>query len=71
MRALMRTLDTDRIAEYEVTLMDIDVDTFSVPDTSHDARVTLPSVDSCAYSATSPSSASPPVSTRQRRAGAS
>ena len=43
-RALTRRVpDTDRIAEYEMKLMDIDVDTLNIPDTDYDARVTMPS----------------------------
>ncbi|KAI0338851.1 proliferating cell nuclear antigen [Trametopsis cervina] len=34
---------TDRIAEYELKLMDIDTDTLGIPDTEYDARVTMPS----------------------------
>jgi proliferating cell nuclear antigen len=35
--------DTDRIAEYELKLMDIDSDTLGIPETDYDARVTMPS----------------------------
>jgi proliferating cell nuclear antigen len=35
--------DSDRIAEYDMKLMDIDSDTLGIPDTDYDARVTLPS----------------------------
>ncbi|EKM56375.1 uncharacterized protein PHACADRAFT_253458 [Phanerochaete carnosa HHB-10118-sp] len=35
--------NTDRIAEYEMKLMDIDTDTLGIPDTDYDARVTMPS----------------------------
>ncbi|EMD36104.1 hypothetical protein CERSUDRAFT_116007 [Gelatoporia subvermispora B] len=35
--------NTDRIAEYEMKLMDIDSDTLGIPDTEYDARVTMPS----------------------------
>ncbi|KZT65497.1 proliferating cell nuclear antigen [Daedalea quercina L-15889] len=35
--------NTDRIAEYEMKLMDIDADTLNIPDTDYDARVTMPS----------------------------
>ncbi|KAI0643563.1 proliferating cell nuclear antigen, N-terminal domain-containing protein [Trametes meyenii] len=35
--------NTDRIAEYEMKLMDIDADTLSIPDTDYDASVTMPS----------------------------
>lgn len=38
-----RYLDTDRLAEYDVKLMDIDVDTLGIPETEYDARVTMPS----------------------------
>ena len=36
-------LDSDRIAEYEMKLMDIDSDQLGIPETEYDARVTLPS----------------------------
>ncbi|GJE96300.1 proliferating cell nuclear antigen [Phanerochaete sordida] len=35
--------NTDRIAEYDMKLMDIDSDTLGIPDTDYDARVTMPS----------------------------
>ena len=35
--------DADRIAEYDMKLMDIDSDTLGIPDTEYDARVTMPS----------------------------
>ncbi|PPQ91043.1 hypothetical protein CVT25_014029 [Psilocybe cyanescens] len=35
--------DSDRIAEYDMKLMDIDADTVTIPETEYDARVTLPS----------------------------
>jgi proliferating cell nuclear antigen len=35
--------DSDRIAEYDMKLMDIDADTLNIPETEYDARVTLPS----------------------------
>ncbi|KAI0668020.1 proliferating cell nuclear antigen, N-terminal domain-containing protein [Trametes maxima] len=35
--------NTDRIAEYEMKLMDIDADTLGIPDTDYDASVTMPS----------------------------
>ncbi|GLB39354.1 hypothetical protein LshimejAT787_0605160 [Lyophyllum shimeji] len=34
---------SDRIAEYDMKLMDIDSDTLGIPDTEYDARVTMPS----------------------------
>jgi len=34
--------DSDRIAEYDMKLMDIDSDTLGIPDTEYDARVTMP-----------------------------
>ncbi|CCM05240.1 uncharacterized protein FIBRA_07450 [Fibroporia radiculosa] len=34
--------NTDRIAEYEIKLMDIDSDSLAIPDTDYDARVTMP-----------------------------
>ncbi|OCH90769.1 proliferating cell nuclear antigen [Obba rivulosa] len=37
--------NTDRIAEYEMKLMDIDSDTLGIPDTEYDARVTMPSAE--------------------------
>ncbi|KAI0628349.1 proliferating cell nuclear antigen, N-terminal domain-containing protein [Trametes polyzona] len=35
--------NADRIAEYEMKLMDIDADTLGIPDTEYDASVTMPS----------------------------
>ncbi|KAI0810772.1 proliferating cell nuclear antigen, N-terminal domain-containing protein [Irpex lacteus] len=35
--------NTDRLAEYELKLMDIDSDTLGIPETEYDARVTMPS----------------------------
>ncbi|KAF8876973.1 proliferating cell nuclear antigen, N-terminal domain-containing protein [Gymnopilus junonius] len=35
--------NSDRIAKYDMKLMDIDADTLQIPDTEYDARVTLPS----------------------------
>ncbi|THH15461.1 hypothetical protein EW146_g5026 [Bondarzewia mesenterica] len=35
--------NSDRIAEYEVKLMDIESDTLGIPDTDYEARVTMPS----------------------------
>ncbi|KAI0691263.1 proliferating cell nuclear antigen, N-terminal domain-containing protein [Cytidiella melzeri] len=35
--------NTDRLAEYDVKLMDIDADTLGIPETEYDARVTMPS----------------------------
>ncbi|KAK7694120.1 hypothetical protein QCA50_003696 [Cerrena zonata] len=37
--------NTDRIAEYELKLMDIDSDKLGIPETDYDARVTLPSAE--------------------------
>ena len=37
--------DSDRIAEYDMKLMDIDADTLNIPETEYDARVTLPSAE--------------------------
>ncbi|KAF7985414.1 hypothetical protein HWV62_5123 [Athelia sp. TMB] len=34
--------NSDRIAEYDMKLMDIDSDTLGIPDTDYDARVTMP-----------------------------
>ncbi|PPQ91168.1 hypothetical protein CVT25_002074 [Psilocybe cyanescens] len=34
--------NSDRIVEYDMKLMDIDADTFTIPETECDARVTLP-----------------------------
>lgn len=34
---------SDRIAEYDMKLMDIDVENLSIPETEYDARVTMPS----------------------------
>jgi hypothetical protein len=36
-------VDSDRIAEYDMKLMDIDSDSLQIPDTDYDARVTMPS----------------------------
>jgi proliferating cell nuclear antigen len=36
-------LDSDRIAEYDMKLMDIDADTLNIPETEYDARVTMQS----------------------------
>ncbi|EIN08124.1 proliferating cell nuclear antigen [Punctularia strigosozonata HHB-11173 SS5] len=33
----------DRLAEYDMKLMDIDSDTLGIPDTDYDARITMPS----------------------------
>lgn len=38
-------LDSDRIAEYDMKLMDIDADTLNIPETEYDARVTMPSAE--------------------------
>ncbi|KAF7795315.1 hypothetical protein EIP86_006470 [Pleurotus ostreatoroseus] len=40
-----RRVDTDRIAEYALKLMDIDSDQLGIPDTDYDARVTMPSAE--------------------------
>lgn len=37
--------DSDRIAEYEMKLMDIDSDQLGIPETDYDARVTMPASD--------------------------
>ncbi|KAF8324712.1 proliferating cell nuclear antigen, N-terminal domain-containing protein [Cantharellus anzutake] len=34
--------NTDRVAEYEMKLMDIDTDTLGIPDTEYDAKVSMP-----------------------------
>jgi hypothetical protein len=34
-------VDAERIAEYDIKLMDIDADTLGIPDTEYDARVTM------------------------------
>src|ERR1700735_3411063 len=36
-------VDSDRIAEYDMKLMDIDSDTLGIPETEYDARVTMAS----------------------------
>jgi proliferating cell nuclear antigen len=41
----LRRLDSDRIAEYEMKLMEIDADTLGIPETEYDARVTMPSAE--------------------------
>lgn len=38
---LLTTKDSDRIAEYDMKLMDIDAETLGIPDTEYDARVTM------------------------------
>jgi proliferating cell nuclear antigen len=40
---MVASTDSDRIAEYDMKLMDIDSDTLGIPDTDYDARVTMPS----------------------------
>jgi proliferating cell nuclear antigen len=40
-----RPLASDRIAEYDLKLMDIDSDTLGIPDTEYDARVTMLSAE--------------------------
>lgn len=37
------TLNTDRVAEYEMKMMDIDIEHLGIPDTRYDAEVALPS----------------------------
>ncbi|KAJ6567433.1 proliferating cell nuclear antigen, N-terminal domain-containing protein [Mycena vulgaris] len=37
--------NSDRIAEYDMKLMDIDSDTLGIPDTDYDAEVTMPSAE--------------------------
>ncbi|KAF5309960.1 hypothetical protein D9619_010440 [Psilocybe cf. subviscida] len=37
--------NSDRIAEYDMKLMDIDADTLNIPETEYDARVTLPAAE--------------------------
>ncbi|KAI9626298.1 hypothetical protein KEM48_010550 [Puccinia striiformis f. sp. tritici PST-130] len=37
------TLNTDRVAEYEMKMMDIDIEHLGIPETRYDAEVTLPS----------------------------
>ena len=37
--------DSDRIAEYDIKLMDIDADTLNIPETEYDARVTMQSAE--------------------------
>ena len=36
-------IDSDRIAEYDMKLMDIDSENLGIPDTDYDVRVTMPS----------------------------
>ncbi|PLW41357.1 hypothetical protein PCASD_08871 [Puccinia coronata f. sp. avenae] len=40
---IAETLNTDRIAEYEMKMMDIDIEHLGIPETRYDAEVTLPS----------------------------
>jgi proliferating cell nuclear antigen len=42
-RAFASTLESDRLGEYEMKLMDIDQEHLGIPDTSYDATVTLAS----------------------------
>lgn len=42
---MTRDIASDRIAEYDMKLMDIDSDTLGIPDTEYDARVTMPSAE--------------------------
>ena len=37
--------DSDRIAEYDMKLMDIDTDQLGIPDTEYDARITMPAAE--------------------------
>ncbi|KAF9033536.1 proliferating cell nuclear antigen, N-terminal domain-containing protein [Panaeolus papilionaceus] len=37
--------NSDRIAEYDLKLMDIDADTLTIPDTEYEARVTMPAAE--------------------------
>jgi len=37
------SIDSDRVAEYDMKLMDIDTDALGIPDTEYDARITMPS----------------------------
>ncbi|KAF8968631.1 proliferating cell nuclear antigen, N-terminal domain-containing protein [Flammula alnicola] len=37
--------NSDRIAEYDMKLMDIDADTLNIPETEYDARVTMPAAE--------------------------
>lgn len=37
--------DSDRIAEYDMKLMDIDAEQLGIPDTDYDARITLPAAE--------------------------
>lgn len=43
--ALSLPTDSDRLAEYDLKLMDIDSDTLGIPDTEYDACVTMPSAE--------------------------
>ncbi|KAF8742327.1 hypothetical protein AX14_005195 [Amanita brunnescens Koide BX004] len=36
---------SDRVAEYDMKLMDIDIDALGIPDTEYDARITMPSTE--------------------------
>lgn len=44
-RVACAPIDSDRIAEYDMKLMDIDADQLGIPDTEYDARVTMPSTE--------------------------
>ena len=37
--------DSDRVSDYDMKLMDIDVEQLEIPDTDYDARVTMPSAE--------------------------
>lgn len=39
------SLDSDRVAAYDMKLMDIDIDSLSIPDTEYDARITMPATE--------------------------
>lgn len=38
-------LDADRVAAYDMKLMDIDIDSLSIPDTEYEARITMPATE--------------------------
>ncbi|MBW0549657.1 hypothetical protein O181_089372 [Austropuccinia psidii MF-1] len=42
---VFETLDTDRIAEYEMKMMDIDIEHLGIPETIYDAEISMPSAE--------------------------
>lgn len=42
LNVVFETLNTDRVAEYDMKMMDIDIEHLSIPDTAYDAEITMP-----------------------------